>query len=147
MVLCFHRYSRIVPLILKILSCLPTSHSGDFWSAAACCRLSRFAGPDCWPEFGVKPREREQARGSKAAASCLTPKRFANFCGQNPGKCTALCLPCGGPTRGLFVPLRAFSGVGWGGQSHCRIVFPAGRELRVAETHNTSLLIFACQET
>ena len=40
------------------------------------------------------------------------------------------CLSYGEPIRGLFVPLGAFSEVGWGGQKHCSIVFLAGRDLQ-----------------
>jgi len=41
--------------------------------------------PACWPEFGEKPRDREQARGVRAAASYRTPKSIPPreaVCGQ-----------------------------------------------------------------
>jgi hypothetical protein len=35
----------------------------------------------------------------------------------------------GEPVGRLFVRLGTFSEAGWGGQQHCRMVFPAGRDL------------------
>jgi hypothetical protein len=39
------------------------------------------------------------------------------------------CLVRGETAGRLFVPLGTFAEVGWGGQQHCRMVFPAGHDL------------------
>jgi hypothetical protein len=91
--------------------------SEALWSAAACWRFSRSAGPACWravvaptfrsapivltPRGGVSATRREQARTRKAAASCRTPKRFAQVaqtcrflaCLRFPEGAVATCHP------------------------------------------------------
>jgi hypothetical protein len=47
------------------------------------------------------------------------------------------CPVCGKTIDRLFLPLGAFSEVGWSGQQHCRMVFPAGRDL----LHDLNLLV------